>query len=211
MTIGLTLPDEMLENASHTVTALEIWQEICNVHKRHTLLNKLAARRDFYTATMKEKEQMLVYTNRIRQIASVLQSMDVVMDDKEMAMAALNGLPPRYGTIIAALDAIGDDDPSFTLDKVRSRLLQEENRSTLRKVSENNAATSVLVNQAHSSDTRPVQKKCTHCGRNNHTEPYCWKNMDVPYAQEEDIKRMRKRRNSYCSHCCSRGNSRHKC
>ncbi len=31
MTIGLTLSDERLENVSHTVTALEMWQEICNV------------------------------------------------------------------------------------------------------------------------------------------------------------------------------------
>ncbi len=50
-------------------------------------------------------------------MASVLQSMGVIIDDKEMAMAVLNGLPPRFGTIITALDAIGDDDPSFTFDK----------------------------------------------------------------------------------------------
>ncbi len=111
-------------------------QEICNIHQLHTLLNKLAARRDFYTATMKEGEKMLVHNNRVRQMASVLQSMGVVIDDKEMAMAVLNGQPPRYGTIVTALDAIGNDDPSFTLDKVRSRLLQKEKRSTLRKGSE---------------------------------------------------------------------------
>ncbi len=38
--------------------------------------------------------------------------MELTIDDKEMAMAVLNGLPPRFGTIITALDAIGDDDPS---------------------------------------------------------------------------------------------------
>ncbi len=48
-------------------------------------------------------------------MASVLKSMEVTIDDKEMAMAVLNGLPPRFGTIITALDAIGDDDPSFHL------------------------------------------------------------------------------------------------
>ncbi len=51
MTIGLTLSDEMLKNVSHTETALEMWEEMCNVHQRHTLLNMLAARRDFYSAT----------------------------------------------------------------------------------------------------------------------------------------------------------------
>ncbi len=34
----------------------------------------------------------MVYINRVRQTASVLQSMDVTIDDKEMAMVVLNGL-----------------------------------------------------------------------------------------------------------------------
>ncbi len=50
---------------------------------------------------------MLVYIIRVRKMASTLQSMDVTIDDKEMAMAVLNGLPPRFETIITALDAIG--------------------------------------------------------------------------------------------------------
>ncbi len=33
-------------------------------------------------------------------------------------MAVLNGLPPRFGTIITALDAIGDDDPSLVNGKM---------------------------------------------------------------------------------------------
>ncbi len=148
MTIGLTLSDEMLKNVCHTETALEMWQEICNVHQRHTLLNKLAARRDFYTATMKPGEKMLVYINRVRQMASVLESMGVEIDDKELAMAVLNGLPKRFETIITALDAIGDDDPSFTFAKVRSRLLQEEKRCAMRGNLSANAEASALITGA---------------------------------------------------------------
>ncbi len=95
MTIGLTLSDEMLKIVSHTVTALDMWTEICNVHQRHTLLTKFAARREFYTATMKDGEKMLVYINRVRQTASVLESIGVTIDDIEKAMAVLNSLPPR--------------------------------------------------------------------------------------------------------------------
>eukprot|EP00171_Calliarthron_tuberculosum_P021161 IDg21161t1 len=90
MTIGLTLSDEMLKNVTHTTTALEMWTEICNVHQRHTLVNKLSARRDFYTATMQSGEKMLNYINRVRQMGSTLQSMDVEIHDKEIAMTVLN-------------------------------------------------------------------------------------------------------------------------
>ncbi len=69
---------KVLENVSHTTTALDMWLEICNVYQRHTLLNSSPQERDFYTATMKEGEKMLVYINRVRKMASTLQSMDVL-------------------------------------------------------------------------------------------------------------------------------------
>ncbi len=36
---------------------------------------------------MKDGEQMLVYINLVRKMASTLQSMNVTIDDKQMAMA----------------------------------------------------------------------------------------------------------------------------
>lgn len=180
MTIGLTLSDEMLKNVSLTTTALEMWQEICNVHQRHTLLNKLSARREFYTATMRRDESMLTYINRVREKASTLQSMDVEIDDKELAMAVLNGLPPRFGTIITALDAIGDEDESFTFDKVKSRLLQEEKRASLRSTADTVARPSALVQTTSDQRRGPVWKTCTHCGKQGHTERDCWSKHGRP-------------------------------
>ncbi len=95
-------------------------------------------------------------------------------------MAVLNGLPKRFETIITALDAIGDDDPSFTFDKVRSRLLQEEKRSAMRDNASIATDTSGLLNRAPEDDGKPNQKHCTHCGRRNHTEPYCWEKHGRP-------------------------------
>eukprot|EP00171_Calliarthron_tuberculosum_P021559 IDg21559t1 len=70
MTIGLSLSDEMLKNVRYKETALQMWTEICNVYQRHTLLNKLSDRREFYTATMRDGEKMLVYINRVRQMCN---------------------------------------------------------------------------------------------------------------------------------------------
>ena len=57
--IGLSLSDEHLEHVTEGSTAKEMWQTIMDVFQRHTLLNKLAARRNFYTATMKAGEKTL--------------------------------------------------------------------------------------------------------------------------------------------------------
>jgi len=50
--IGLSLSDEHLEHVRDVETAKEMWMAIMNVFERHTLLNKLSARRKFYTVKM---------------------------------------------------------------------------------------------------------------------------------------------------------------
>ena len=50
------------------------------------------------------------------------------VDNAETAMAILNVLPEQYSNLIVALDALGNDQ-ACTIDFVKSRLLQEEQRS----------------------------------------------------------------------------------
>ncbi len=72
---------------------------------------------------MQEDENILAFTNRIRQLASTLKSMGVNIDDKEMAV--LNRWPERFNSLISALDALGNEAETSSLDFVKSRLLQE--------------------------------------------------------------------------------------
>ena len=168
--IGLSLSDEHLEHVRDAETAREMWESILNVFERHTLLNKLAARREFYTVKMFQGEKVLAYINRVKQLAGILKSMSVNIDDKEMAMAVLNGLPARFEALIVALDALGNEEKIFSLDFVKSRLLQEEQRANMKSSSSN---TSALVNRAPSN--RDINDyKCTNCGHMGHTAARCW-------------------------------------
>ncbi len=88
---------------------------------------------------------MLVHINRVRQMASVLQSIGVASTTGN-GDGCLKWSTSSLWNNSHRPDAIGDNDTSFTLDKVRSRFLQEKKRSTLGKGSENTAATSALLN-----------------------------------------------------------------
>ena len=116
--IGLTLSDSYLEQVQHATTAKQMWMAICDFFKKHTLLNNLAARRRFYTAKMHENEKILASAARIRQMAATLKSMSVTLEDSEMAMALLNGLPDRFDSLISALDASHTDDKHLTFELV---------------------------------------------------------------------------------------------
>ena len=75
--IGLTPSDYYLQYVRGCSSARETWDAIMNVFERHTLLNKLAARRDFCTVSMLLSEKVLVFINREKQVASRLQSTSV--------------------------------------------------------------------------------------------------------------------------------------
>ncbi len=173
--IGLSLSDEMLENVREATSAKDMWNTICNVFERHTLLNKLAARRKFYTATKKEVETALQFSNRIRQLASTLKSMNVTIDDAEMAMAMLNGLPEAYDPLISALDAISGEDETLKFDYVKSRVMQEEQRIDIRTGQAAAKAESAALISSQVQDRTRRSIVCSYCRRKGHPEHKCWK------------------------------------
>jgi len=128
---------------------------------------------------MENGEKMLTYLNRVKQLAAILKSRSVEIDDKEMAMAALNGLPASYESLIVALDALGSDEKCFTFELVKSRLLQEEQRSLKRAATSTNPRTqSALLNIRGGFRQKPpnpyANYRCEKCSNYGHSESRSW-------------------------------------
>ena len=185
--IGLSLSNDLFENVRDVETTKEMWMAIQNVFERQTLLNKLSARKKFYTATMNVDESVLQFANRIRQLAATLKSMNVVISESEMAMALLNGLPEEYNALISALDAIDEDETKLKFEFIKSRIMQEEQRISMRAKSaqEKSDAAALVMNQSSQSKVvsnyrfqrrRPY---CNFCKRPGHVESRCY--TEFPY------------------------------
>ena len=110
-----------------------MWTTLIYVFERHTLLNKLSARRTFCTVSMQMGEKVLTYLNHVKLLAATPKPMGIRIDDQELAMAALNGLPASFESVIAALDVLGNDNGMFTYDLVKSRFLQEQQQAMERE------------------------------------------------------------------------------
>lgn len=67
----------LMEHVRDVKSSKKMWQAIVNVFERQTLLDNLAARRKFYTDTMLPGNKVLYFVNSVRQLASVLKSMDL--------------------------------------------------------------------------------------------------------------------------------------
>ena len=175
--IGLTLSDEHLDHVRDAETAFEMWKAILNIFQRRTLLNKLRARRNFYSVQMEDDERILTYINRVRQLASDLKSMDVDVRDEDIAMSVLCGLPDRFEHLIVAIDTV-TDETNLTLEFVKSRLLQEEQRMNDRNGGTKKPDAALVTNHRNT-------RKCSYCNKKGHTEPFCWKKQKDEKAKKE--------------------------
>lgn len=170
--IGFTLNNEHLDQVRDVDTAAGMWKIIIDMFQRKTLLNCLNARRKFYSVKMADKDRVLPYINRVRQLASDLRAMDVEISDQEMAMTVLCGLTTKFDHLIVAIDAVADD-VTLTMDFVKSRLLQEEERMIQREPG-SPSGDSALVNQAMQVRRGRSIPNCNHCHRRGHYEATCW-------------------------------------
>ena len=166
--IGLTLNDDHLDHVRGVSSAREMWEAIMNIFQRRTVLNKLKARRQFYSAQMEDNERILNYINRVRQLAADLKSMEVAVSDEDIAMSVLSGLPQKFEHLIVAIDTVTAGEARLSLEFVKSRLLQEEQRLNDRSGSAKGTDTALVTD-------RKSARKCTYCKKKNHTEPFCWK------------------------------------
>ena len=104
--VDLSLSDHILESTREVKSCYEMWKIICDIFEHHTLLNKLSARCKFYSGLKDDNESVLIFFNRIRQLASTLKSMSVEIGGSKIPMALLNGLREEYSSLISALDAL---------------------------------------------------------------------------------------------------------
>jgi len=124
--IGLTLGSEQLEHVAGCKTTAEMWSTLQGVFQRKSLMNKMKARREFYTFEMTVGEGMLGYINRVRNLSENLKDMGGEVTEMDVAMSVLNGLTSMNENLLVAFDAKKEDE--LSLDFVNSRLLQEERR-----------------------------------------------------------------------------------
>ena len=71
-------------------------------------------------------------------------------------------------------DALGNDVEMFSLDFVKSRLLQEKQRAEMKGNNFASSKGSAILNRAPSTGRSYHNMHCSICNRTVHTTPYCW-------------------------------------
>jgi len=105
-------------------TTAEMCSTLQSVCQRKSLMNKMKARREFYTVKLTVGEGMLGYNNRVRNLGENLNSIGGEVTEMDVAMRVLNGLTSKSENLLVAINA--KCEYKLSLDFVKSRMLQEE-------------------------------------------------------------------------------------
>lgn len=101
-----------LEQVQHAATFKAARSFSCVVFEKHNFLNKVAALLRLYTEQTRDNESVLAITTPICQLAAIVKSMPVRIEDSGTGMALLSGLFDCFDSLISASDATCTDSDS---------------------------------------------------------------------------------------------------
>jgi len=122
--IALAICDEQQMHIRNKITAMEVWDELQKLYAPKNSTVQL--RRQLYSYKMNTYESMENYMGQINKTVADLSSIGDEIEDGDLAMIILCGLPDDYDNVASALCNFPAND--FTSATVKMRLLAEAAR-----------------------------------------------------------------------------------
>ena len=180
--IGMTLTEQHLPTFMECETDTKAaWDAFASLFKSKSQARRLQLKAELSSLRKESGEPLVKYFARAKHLKAQLLSVDTAMDEQEMCLSVLNGLPEEYSILSTVLSA---SDKELTLQDMLARLLIMENKVS-RPAAESKAyvarpggAPAARGQSRGSGPSRPAGKetrKCHHCGKPGHPKKDCWK------------------------------------
>ena len=116
---------------THSTDPYVLWEELQRMHRAQGFATRMSLRRKFNTMTKRADQSMSSWIADVQQAAFHLNEVRYTATDEDKILVLTQGLPPSYDPLIISLDAAiaasgSKDDPSVSLEVVKSCLLNEE-------------------------------------------------------------------------------------
>ena len=174
--LALHVKDHHLPSLAKASTAAEAWQKLESVYQAKSTARQLLLKRELNSLRKEPSEPLTNYVRRATDMRDQLLAAGHTMEESELVMCILAGLPRDFDTVVAVLEI---SDHKLELDTVLSKLLQAEQRLGRKEKADNRAFfTSRSSNQKHrtgTSSTGSSIKECWYCGRRGHLKADCLK------------------------------------
>lgn len=157
--IALAICDEQQMHIRNKATAKEVWVELQKLYApRDSKFRTIQLRRQLYSYKMSTCESMENYLGQINKTVADLSSIGDEIEDGDLAMIILCGLPDDYDNVASALCNLPANE--FTSATIKMRLLAED----ARRRDNNESKETVLMVKNKKGIAKNKQKQGTQQG-----------------------------------------------
>ncbi|UYV78316.1 hypothetical protein LAZ67_16000942 [Cordylochernes scorpioides] len=173
--ICLGINDEQQLHVHHLNTPKEVWEELEKLYApKDSRYRAVQLRRQLYGERLTQHSNMEGYMGKINYIVNELAQIGDKIDDGDLAMVLLGGLPEDWDIVVSTICNLPDSD--FTTATVKRRLLAEAERRSSNLPKDVGA---MVVN----ASSRPIETEkqfkakvvCFKCGGKGHYARECRK------------------------------------
>ena len=178
--LALHVKDFHLATLSKAESAKDAWETLEAVYQAKSTARRLQLKRELNNLRKEPSEALTKYVSRATDLRDQLIAACHTIEDSEVVMSVLAGLPKEFDTVVAVLE-ITDD--KLELDVVLAKLLQAEQRLTRGEKADNRALfTNTSSRQRYGTGsagtagkigTSGRDKECWHCGKRGHLKADC--------------------------------------
>ena len=176
--IILHVKDHHLMTLAECATSKVAWETLKATYEAKTNARKLLLRRELTQLKMGVTEPLSVYAARAKDLQAQMSAAGTKVDDQEVAMQFLAGLPPTYNMVSTVL--VSNDRP-LKIDEILPKLLPIEQLAQPERPSEaalyGNAPVSGNGGRDRSNQPQPRKddRRCFYCGKGGHIARDCMK------------------------------------
>ena len=156
--IGLLVADHLLREVDEADSARELWDKLERTFASKSKARLLQLKQELMNLRLDKTEAIQQYIGRAKGLMSDLKAIGSSVEESEVALNVLQGLPAGYKVTVEVL-SLADD---LTLDGILPKLLQTEQRA------ERDDPRHVPVYGA-----KLDKRKCHYCGKPGHLQASC--------------------------------------
>ena len=178
--IILHVKDHHLQTVASCATSKAAWDTLQATYEAKTNARKLLLRREMTHLKMSATEPLTKYAARAKDIQMQLRTAGDDINDQEVALQFLAGLPPSYGMISTVLMA---GETTLTVESMLPKLLPVEQMAQPDHHSPEAALLAQPNRGGNSTQQTRETRKCYYCGKLGHLARQC-KKKQRDYAHQ---------------------------
>jgi hypothetical protein len=177
-TIGMHVEDYYLPIITASETAMEAWEALAKEHTESVSASRLQLRRALNSLRQERAESLAEYFCRAKRIRDDLIGIGDQVDEDQVAMAILAGLPKQYDTVVAIM-RFGNN--KLVLDTCLVNLLsvekeierKEEEETAVALYAGGNFKGKKFHKKTWLAGNGKDERECYHCGEKGHLRNSC--------------------------------------